>query len=305
MTAILHSNLETDLRMASVLDSALAMILAARPAMRNSGALVNYGTVNGIGSDTKTIRLAGLAGTDQFSNTAAENTDVSTTALTDASANIAVVRSALRRDIGDLAQLTGFSGSDLTPQVIANAMVIESDRYFDERVATAVATASTNVGTSGVDMTHDDFVDAIYQLELNSVPPSFHCMLHPRQLADWQESLRGEGGALQFQAATADMLNIKGSNFAGSMLGVEVWTSADVTAGSGNREGGMWGLGALGYATGIPMISFGDVVRPASGPLSVEFQRDASAALTEIVGHYYLGVSVIEQNRLVGIVTDQ
>ena len=66
----------------------------------------------------------------------------------------------------------------------------------------------------------------------------------------------------------------------------------------------MWGAGAIGYAEGSPNIAYGDVVRPAASPLVVEFQRDSSAATTEIVGHYYLGVAVLEQSRLVGIVTD-
>ncbi len=305
MANILHSNLETDVRMASILDRRLNMLLAAQPAMRRSGAIQFFGSVNGSLSDTHGIRLVGLDGTDQFSATAAEDTDISNTSLTDDSANIAVVRAGLRRDESDLAELTGAGGMDVTPELLAQSMVKESERYFDGTVATAVATASTNVGTSGVDMTHDDFVDGIYQLELNSVPGPYFSMLHQRQLADWQESLRGEGGALQFQQATAAMLAIKGDNFVGEFLGVGNWVSADVTASGGNREGGMWGFGAIGYKIGIPVIRFGDVIRPASGPLAVEFQRDASAALTEIIGHFYSGVSVIEQDRLVGIVTDQ
>ena len=147
MTAILHSNLETDLRLAAALDKEISMLLADRASLRNTGTIRNYGMVNGMGSDTKVVRLAGLAGTNAFSATAAENTDVSTTALTDSSVSIAVARAALRRDISDLADLTGFQGSDITPETLAAAMVIESEAYFVAQVATAVATASTNVGS--------------------------------------------------------------------------------------------------------------------------------------------------------------
>ena len=304
MTTILHSNLETDLRLAAALDQEIAMLLADRASLRNTGTIRNYGMVNGMGSDTKVVRLAGLGGTDAFSATAAENTAVATTALTDSSVSIAVARAALRRDISDLADLTGFAGSDITPETLASAMVIEAEAFFVAQVAAAVATASANVGTSGVDASIDDLFSAIFTLELTSNEGPFTALLHPQQLADLQDSLRAEAGAVQFMPSSAALLEIKGQGYAGSFLGVDIYKSAHVTSAGGNKEGGMWGVGAIGFAEGSPNIAYGDVVRPAASPRVGECQRDASAATTEIVGHYYLGVAVIEQDRLVGIVTD-
>ena len=304
MTTILHSNLETDLRLAAALDQEIAMLLADRASLRNTGTIRNFGTVNSTGSDTKTIRLAGLSGTDSFSATAAENTDVATTALTDSSVSIAVARAALRRDISDLADLTGFSGSDVTPETLATAMVIESEAYFTSLVAAAVATASTNVGGSGIDMSVDDWFSAMFTLELNSNEGPFTAMLHNQQLVDLTDSLRAEAGALQFMPATQAQLQIRGQGYAGSFLGVDIYKSSRVTEAGGNKEGGMWGAGAIGYAEGSPNIAYGDVVRPAASPLVVEFSRLSTQATTVITGHYYLGVAVVEQSRLVGIVTD-
>ena len=304
MTAILHSNLETDLRLAAALDKEISMLLADRASLRNTGTIRNYGMVNGMGSDTKVVRLAGLAGTNAFSATAAENTDVSTTALTDSSVSIAVARAALRRDISDLADLTGFQGSDITPETLAAAMVIESEAYFVAQVATAVATASTNVGSSGVDFSVDNWFDALFTLELNNNEGPFTALLHPQQLADLQDSLIAEAGAMQFMPAYAELLQVKGQGYSGQFLGVDIYKSSRVTEAGGNKEGGMWGAGAIGFAEGTPNIAYGDVVRPAASPLVVEFDRLASSATTSVVGHYYLGVAVIEQSRLVGIVTD-
>ena len=53
--------------------------------------------------------------------------------------------------------------------------------------------------------------------------------LSPRQLADFQESLRAEGGALQYQAATADMLQAKGQGFQGRFASVDIYRSATLT----------------------------------------------------------------------------
>ena len=63
---IKHSGLETDLRLAAVLDQEIALKLADRSSIRNSGAVRSYGLINGRGSDTLTIRIAGLDGYDKF-----------------------------------------------------------------------------------------------------------------------------------------------------------------------------------------------------------------------------------------------
>ena len=295
MAVILHSNLETDLRLAAALDRGIHALLT------------DMGLVNGTGSDTKRVRLAGLDGYDAMSTTAAENTDVSNTSLTDSSADIAVARGALRYDESDLADLTGFDGSDITPNRLASSMVGAFEKWFNGLVATAIAGFGTDVGSSGVDMTVDDFFDAIYTLEIADVPGPYFAMLHARQLADLQNSIRGESGVLSWLPASADMLRIKGQGFAGEYMGVGIYRNSQVTSSGGNRHGGMWGLGALGHCLGVPQppaISAGRFMAFGQAPVLVEFDRDGSAATTEVIGHGYAGVSIIEDDRGVGIVTD-
>lgn len=304
---ILHSNLETDLRMASRLDQGLLVTLTdSAHVLRLPGqfGISFLGSVNGTLSDTHGVRFASLGGADAFSATGAENTDESETALTDTSVNIAVVRHALVRNIGDLADWTG-DGS-ISPESLAADMVNSYHRGFNADFATAVATASTNVGASGVDMSVDDFYDATYQLELNSVPGPYYALLHPRQIADFRESLRGEAGPAQWKDAAQDMLDLAGPGVKGSFLGVTIAASEDITSAGGNREGGMWGAGAFGrkIAVPAPRVGAGTMLMVRMDELIVEVTRDASTAVTEIVGGAYYGVSVLEQARLVGIVTD-
>ena len=250
---ILHSGLETDLRLATALDQALLISLTdmAWIGAPELGAIRDLGFVNGTGSDTARVRFAGLNGADHFAATAAEDTDASETALTDASADIAVARAALVRNIGDLALGTGFA-DDISAERLAADMVFSYRGYYNSLVATAIATASTDVGTSTVDMSVDDFYDAVFQLELSSVPGPYYCMLHPRQFADFQESLRAEGGATQFSPATQEMLKIAGQGLAGSFAGVNIFLSSDVSSAGGNRHGAMWGQGALAHKRMIP-----------------------------------------------------
>jgi len=301
MSAILHSNLETDLRMASALAANLRVLLADRASLRTSGCIQYAGSVNGALTDTLAERFAGLDGYDAMTATAAEDTDVSATALTDSSANIVVARHAIRRDISDLATLTGNGG--ISPQRLAQSMVGEYDALFNALVCTALTGISTDVGSTGVDFSVSDFYDALFTLELANVPPAYHAILHPRQIADLQESARAEGGAVQYMPATAELLTIRGQGYAGNFLGVDLYKISAVTSSGGDRHGGMFGTGAFMYRTGMVENIIGSTVIRAD-EFAVEFQRDASKAITEVVGHAYVGVALVEDSRAVGIVTD-
>jgi len=305
---ILHANLETDFRLAAQLDQALFVSLTDMASIRNvPGAIDFHGTVNNSGSDTHRLRYVSLGGADHFVATAAEDTDVAETALTDTSVDIAVTRSALRRDIGDLAIATGY-GADIDPQRLAADMVASYDGFFNETFATTGATAASDVGSTGVDMSVDDYHDAIYTLELASVPGPYFCVLHPRQFADFQASLRAEGGAAMFAPATFDMLGIRGQGFAGTYLGVEIYKMSDVIQTGGDREGFMYGAGTFGYKVAIvdqrSMLGSGASLAVRMDEVLVEVNRDTSRAVVEIMGNAWMGMALKEQARIVGIVTD-
>jgi hypothetical protein len=307
--AILHSNLETDLRLAAIIEREIHALLTDQASMRTSGAISFMGDVAGMGSDTMRVRYAGLDGYDSFAATAAENTDVSETALTDASADIAVVRAALRYDIGDLANLTGVPGADVDPFRLAQSMVGSFEQYFNALVGDAIDSATASVGASGTNLSVDNWFSAMAALEVASVPGPYFAILYPQQLSDLKQSLRSENNALQEMTATQDLMKIFGQGFVGNFLGVNTYVSTDVnTANAGaDSVGGMFGEKAIGYAIGTPrpLAGAGGEVRAAGTPVVVEFQRDASAALTEIVGHAYCGVSLLEDSRCVQIITDR
>lgn len=301
MTSILHSNLETDLRLASSLAANLRVLLADMASLRRTGVVTFLGSVNGALTDTLKERYAGLDGYDAFSATAAEDTAVSTTALTDASATVAVARHAIRRDISDLAVLTGNGG--ISAERLAASMAGEYEQLFNQLVADSVDDLGTDVGTSGADMSVSDFFSAMYQLELNNVPGPYSCILHPVQLSDLRESLRAEGGAVQFSPATMDMLSIKGQGYAGQFLGVDVYKISKINSAGGNRHGAMVGAGCLGYRIGTVESVIGSTIIRAD-EYAVEFDRNSSAGTTSVIGHAYVGVAILEDARGVGIVTD-
>lgn len=306
MTAILHSNRETDTRMADKLGAAILTTLAdTADIMDVPGAVVFRGFVNGEGSDTERVGFLDWDA-DHAAATGAENTDISTTALADSSITIAVVRHGLRRDADDLVVLTAQMGADTTYGTIAQKMVTADRMGWMDTLAAAIDSFTNIVGSTGVDMSVDDFFDAMTQLELNSVPGPYFCLLHPRQHADLRESLRAEGGAIQYRGDVSDMLRIKGPGYSGNLLGVDIWKSTTIDGDGTDRKGGMWGEGALAWKGGRPVPPPGGTTWvPLLGHSALEFQRNASAATTEAVLHSYYGISVLEDARGVEIRTDQ
>ena len=301
---ITNASLIPDLRMASVLDAGLRLLLHDEMSMRNNNSIINLGSINGTGSATSNIRFAGLDGYDEMLSYA-ETAVVPETVLADASAAIAVGRAAILRNISDLAVITGFS-QDVDPMRLAQSMVGAYNQYFNSLAGAAIATFTSVVGTAGVDTSVDDYYDAIFALETSSVPGDYYCLLNPVQWANLQESLRGAAGAVSFMDATEEALRIKGQGFMGSFLGVDIFRSDKVVVdGAGDAHGGMWGYGALGFKTGAAAnpIGAGAVISP-DGSIVVEFERVSAAATTQIIGSAYVGLSILEDARGVQIRSD-
>lgn len=292
-----------NMRLAFMIEAEIRAQLADMASIRNQ---IDFaGNVAGSGSDSIRLRLASIGAKTPFA-TAVDGADVSATALSYATSLLTVGRSALRYDITDLAVMTGL-GSDLDPFVLGESMAMSAEARIMEVIAATFNGCSNSVGSTGVDMDVDDFMSALYQLELTSNQGAFTCALHPRQLADLQASLRSENNNfLAFSAQTAEMASIKGQGYSGSLLGVDIFKSAHIpTVNAGADYAGlMFGRGGLAYAIGTPSPMMGQEFRPAGTPVVVGFQRDESKGLTEIVGHLYCGASIVEDNRCVKIVTD-
>lgn len=238
-----------------------------------------------------------------------EATEVSATDPTFASASVTIAWQVLRRDISDLLRLTGQPGMwAMDPGQVAmdarNAISIRRSAL----IAALFPSVANSVGTSGADMTVTDFQDAIIQLQNTRNPGRYACVLHPVQLGDLQKDLRNESGVLQFVPASGEMLMAKGPGFAGSFMGVDIYTSDQVTASGGNRLGCMFSSGAFGFReASIGALPVADrlVGVPGVARAAIELERAGTYGVTRYIYHYYTGVVEIEDERAVQIATDQ
>ena len=304
MSTIDYSQLG-NLRLAAMIENEVRAVLADMASIRNTGALLFAGDVAGIGSKVMRMRYADWGANTPFAS-ATDGADVASATLTPSTVDITVGRSALRYDITDLAAMTGL-GIDIDPFTIAQKMAMSAEARINQIICATFTAATNSVGSSGVDMSVDDFYDAMFQLESESNNGEFYCILHPQQLSDLRDSLRSESNnALAFSPATEDMLAIKGQGFAGRFGGVDIFKSSYVNEVTGDKVGAMMSRGGIAYAVGTPrpLAGAGVEIRPAGTPVVVAFQRDESKGLTEVMGHLYCGAAITEDARIVKIVTD-
>jgi len=308
--AITNNSLVGDLRLAQMISQEIRLLLNDSTNLRNTPFMDFVGSINGMGSDTIRVRKAFLDGEDAWSEFSGgtEDTAVSDTALVDGHVDVTVKRQALAYSITDLASMTGMGGGDIDPFRIAESISKSYEARFADLTGALLGGFTPQVGAAVATLNVTTFIDAIQTLETadsgKGVPGPYVCVLDPVQFGQLQDSIRSEStGILQFVAPSYEAISAKGSHYKGSFMGVEIYTSSHVTNNGSNYAAAMWGPGAIGYATGTPAGLPGAAETMEMGEVVIEMDRDATKALTRIVGHAYLGMAIIDDNRGVEIAT--
>lgn len=302
---IRFSDMENVLRLSAMISQEINLLLKDNANLRNTPLLSYQGSINGLGSDTVRVRLAGLDGYDSMAAAGSEISDeaANTTALTINSADLVAARQYIIYEMSDLASMTGFGGADIDPFRIAQSIAGSYEARFAELTGEAAAAFTTTAGANTTTLSVDDFFDAIFALEQadsgSGAPGPYACVLDPKALTELQDSLRNEtGNAISRMQSSMDMLQAKGENFAGNLFGVDVYRSKYVKEnGSSGFDNYMISPMALGYVDGIPASVRGSADLMSMGKVVVEFDRRPMSASTFIVGHAYLGLGIIEDAR--------
>jgi len=302
---IRFSNMENILRLSAMISQEINLLLKDNANLRNTPLLSYQGSINGLGTDTVRVRLAGLDGYDSMSAAGSEISDeaANTTALTINKADLVAARQYIIYEMSDLASMTGFGGADIDPFRIAQSIAGSYEARFAELTGEAAAAFTTTAGANTTTLSVDDFFDAIFALEQadsgSGAPGPYACVLDPKALTELQDSLRNEtGNAISRMQSSMDMLQAKGENFAGNLFGVDVYRSKYVKENaSSGYDNYMISPMALGYVDGIPAGVQGSADLMSMGKVVVEFDRRPMSASTFIVGHAYLGLGIIEDAR--------
>ena len=290
-----------DIRLAKMITQEIQLLLRDTSNLRNSPFLTYYGSVNGMGSTIMSVRKAGLDGYDSMAEIA-ENATGTDSIITDGKADLTVARQYLSYEISDLAVMTGYGNGDLDPFRLARSIASSYETRFSQMQSDAASLLGNSVGSSAVNMSVDLFFDAIFDLERAAsdvgVEGAFAAVLHPKQLVELQDSLRNEtSNSVSMMAATEAMLEAKGRGYVGRLFGVDVYRSSHVNSAASAYEGYMITPNCLGYIDGVPASLPQAVDFMQMGKVLVEMERTATKALTRVVGHAYLGIGVVDDDR--------
>lgn len=291
MTQILYSNLG-DALVSEVLSGDFLLLNADRNALPNHPALYKAEDFSGMGSSTIKIPQVGLMGYDKLTSET-EVATTSTTALTDGSATMSVGRYSKRYEPSDLARIVDKQGILRTDVLVMDAFMSYNATIRD-LVANLVDNFSSTVGSTGVDGSIEDILDAVAILEIAAVQGRYLGVVHPRQ---WHDAVKDValnlGGAVQLSGDAQRVFTaMQGLGYKGEFLGVDWMTTLDVPTAnsSADRAGGIFGFGAIGWAE-APLPADPDLPQANVGPALFEKDRTPTTATTGALVHGYLGAS--------------
>jgi len=260
-----------------------------------------YGSVNGTGSDTIQVPSVALSGSTTVlmsatgqptgdGSSGALGSGVLPIALSGTNKLIAVVRHAMRHDVGDLFQLTGRS-TDVKLESLAVKIANAAKLTFNADLFDLFGSLATSKGTVGAALTVDDVYDAKGALRGNLVNGQLSMVLTPLQYSNFVESLRGEGSAIH-PPESSGMLGLVGTGFQGTWLGMKVYVAAD-----GSEVGAIYDSECFGWADG--QSPYG---QPIDGSVSLEIERSAIYGVNSVIGNFFYGITEIEDLRGVKLV---
>lgn len=215
----------------------------------------------------------------------------------------AVSRRVMQWQLTELWQLVAPTGS-IDLDLLRGIIVEASGLTFTDLIATLFASLSVTAGSTTAQMSVDFMYDAQYLLNTARAKPPFHMVLSPHGFNKWHESLLGQGGVIQWLAATAEMSAAKGPGFKGSYGNIMVWDSDSVTldGGSTYRRSAMYDAACFEYME-APVVDPlpQNVSVLVNGLVRIVLVHDADNGMTKIVGDYYPAVSESEDSRGVQI----
>lgn len=286
-----------DQRAATILAARFQLLLADRDSSVLSHPALWYAGTAPIGSTVIQVPRVGLLGYDLLTS-GTEGTAPANTPLTDGSSNITVAGYEKIYQAGDIARMTDSLGV-LNADMMAMDCAMSAAQTLINILAALATGFSTNVvGSSGVDLTVQDFTDGITLLEVAKASGPLLALLHPTQWGDMRTDSLSLGGAVQYREDAQGIVQGARGLYKGTLFGVDCFTSSHCdTSDAGANVNGMiiangavlWGNGQYVPEPGDPNIV--DLAIPEQ-PIRarLERDRDGRSGLTSWVMRTPMGV---------------
>lgn len=285
---IRFATLATDARYAALIGAAFFMMFEDPGAFPKSEIWHYAGSVEGSMSDTIQTTIYGHGGnpmTDTPEGTAATNT-----ALALANVTVTAARKTLRREVGDLAKMTDAHGVFSSSMLAFDALGGFNLTLLD--LACAVIDGFTGVETATGTMDYATHQAAVERMVSQGRKP-IAAVYHSVQWAQLQTDLGNQTGRITFQAATDELIRVKGPGYQGSLNGVEIYANDRVSNAGGKYKGALLAKNALVYCDGKTPVDAADpTALDIGGKVVLESVRDADAGETAYVSSAWIGVAM-------------
>jgi len=196
-----------------------------------------------------------------------EAADMSNTAVNTASTLLTADEAGIMITVTDmLLNGAGLGGLEPFATELGKALA----NKIDADLLASASSFTNSVGSTGVDMTEDDFLSAIYTLELGNAKGPFVAVLHPYQVSNLRHAIAASTGAVWGgpSAPAAELGSM------GTLYGVDIVQSTNCASVNANADR----LGVM-----MPLGNQSGLAYVLKTGAKTEFQRDASMRATEIV----------------------
>lgn len=291
-----------DLVAGEVLANEYLMLLADRDGSILTHPALMHATGSARGSNVVRVSHLGLGGYNLLAATT-PGSEIANTALSDGSTDVTVAMRGKRYTLDDLARF--MTAGKLDPAMFAADAAISVAMTLVSLIANVTDGFSASSGSSGVDASWNDIVDAKTLLGIAKAQGALLGILHPRQWGD----LEIDGLSLGVIAASAGMggiinLGLDGL-YKGRFMGIDFYVSSEVpTSDAGaNRAGGILAPGAIAWAD-QEMEPENDPNIVNLGRARFERARQGTFLQTSYVTSYACGVSMGIDAAGVSVKTD-
>jgi hypothetical protein len=263
-----------------------------------------------IGTATANITIDAAPGA--FAAASSETSGgISNSAYTTSNYSLTIAPYRKQYQMSDLFALTG---GVVDPGTLLRKLQQGEGLTYTDLLNALYPSITQSVSDTGQDLTVDDIYTAMFTLNAANVEigagMELVADLSPVHFNNFQASLRGETGAVQFRDDTQQMLMAKSIGYKGMWNGIAFYqcdskasanSAADAVSCLFTRGAFKYTMGDASALAQANMIAPGNVLL-ASRSLVLELSRDASNGLSTAVGHMYPAVAIANATKAVKLV---
>lgn len=291
----------TDLITSQAMAAEFLMLLADRDNSVLMHPALMHATAPSLTSTVVRVPHLGLGGYDLLIATT-PGSEIANTALTQGHTDVTIATRAKRYNVEDLARL--IVNGKIDPVAFAQDAAISVAQTLISLIANVTDDFSGTAGSSGVNATWNDVLDAKSALGVNKAAGELLGLLHPVQWADLEVDALSLG-MLPAQTMAGVINNGLGGAFKGRWMGIDFFTSSYVpTANAGaDRAGGILARGAVAWAD-AQMAPENDDQIVDLGRARFERVRQGQFIATSYITSYSCGVSKAIATAGISLITD-